>query len=156
MAESSGLPPARSPLDSTCMDSSPTQQTRSTRNVRLGWTGPQRAPGQRWTCLLTTLHPERALSNALVQHLAEELPAMDFQLACDRPDLVWVCGYEPGAEELVRELRENHPDAFLVVTGRGEPQAWGGPVREAGADFTCGWPVPVGTLNQILQPRAAR
>ena len=50
------------------------------------------------TCLLTTLHPERALSLALVQHLSDEMPDIEFTLE-DHPDVdaVWVCGYERGA-----------------------------------------------------------
>src|SRR5258706_15585622 len=56
----------------------------------------------RLTCLLTTLHPERALSLALVQHLAEEMPDIQFTLAQQCPvDVVWACGYERGAQGLV-------------------------------------------------------
>lgn len=114
---------------------------------RRGW-----AAGRRLTCLLTTLHPERALSNALVQHLAHELPDMDFTLRAPDPDVVWVCGYEPGAEGLVANLRERHPEAFIVVTGRGPIQAWDRAVRDAGADYACGWPIPVDELTRILHP----
>ena len=111
-----------------------------------------RRRGQRLECLLTTVHPERALSNALAQHLAEEMPDIDFTLDPGRPDpdVVWVCGYEAGAEDLVRQLRLRHANAFLVVTGRGPIELWADGVREAGADYACGWPVPVGELVRIL------
>ena len=97
-------------------------------------TGSTEAPSEQWThsrkgatrlvCLLTTLHPERALSNALVQHLSQEMPDMDFTLRSEDPDVVWVCGFEPGAENLVRELRLQHPAAVIVVTGRGSVKSW--------------------------------
>ena len=127
----------------------PTQTSRSEREP-----GRQPAPMRRRPeCLLTTLHPERALSNALVQHLAEEMPHIAFTLDADRarPDVVWVCGYEAGAEDMVAELRGQHPAALLVVTGRGPTERWAASVREAGADYTCGWPVPVAELARILQ-----
>ena len=111
-----------------------------------------RRPGGRLACLLTTLHPERALSNALVQHLGDEMPDIDFTLDASRPnpDVVWVCGYEAGAEELVRKLRLSHPGAFLVVTGRGPTERWARSVHQAGADYACGWPIPVEELARIL------
>lgn len=102
--------------------------------------------------MLTTLHPERALSTALVQHLSQELPEMRFTLRSEDPDVVWVCGFEEGREDLVQELRGRHPDAFLVVTGRGSTEDWRERVRAAGADYACGWPLPVADLRRILQP----
>ncbi len=112
---------------------------------------PRRGAGRKLLCLLTTLHPERALSDVLVQHLTREIPDMEFTLATDgEPDVVWVCGYEPGAEGLVADLRGRQPDAFLVVTGRGEIESWEEAVLAAGADFCCGWPVPVEELSEIL------
>jgi hypothetical protein len=92
------------------------------------------------------------LSNTLVQHLEQELPDIHFTLHGSAPDVVWVCGYEPGAEGLVRDLRTAHPDALLVVSGRGPVQAWEPGVRAAGADFGCGWPIPVRELTRILDP----
>ena len=77
---------------------------------------------------------------------------MEFTLHGHDPDVVWVCGFEPGAENLVRDLRSEHPDAFLVVTGRGPVEAWTDGVREAGADYSCSWPIPVEELKRILQP----
>jgi hypothetical protein len=105
----------------------------------------------RLLCRLTTLHPDRSLSLALVDHLAEEMPDIDFSLGeGGDPDMIWVCGFEPGAEGLVSALRQAEPDAFLVVTGRGEVESWEEAVREAGADFCCGWPLPVEELSEIL------
>lgn len=110
--------------------------------------------GCRLSCLLTTLHPERALSRALVQHLSHEMPDIDFTLE-NRPGLhaVWVCGYEPGAAELVRRLRDSHPRSFLVVTGRGPLEVWQREVLDAGADFASGWPIPYDQLSRILHRR---
>jgi hypothetical protein len=113
---------------------------------RARWDG-----GCRLVCMLTTLHPERALSRALVQHLSHEMPDIEFLLH-DRPDLhvVWVCGYEPGAQDLVHALRLQHPDTFVVVTGRGPVEGWEEGVRAAGADYVCSWPIPYADLSRIL------
>jgi len=77
---------------------------------------------------------------------------MQFTLASQDPDVVWVCGFEPGAEDLVRDIRSKNPDAFVVVTGRGPVETWETGVREAGADYSCGWPLPVEELTRILHP----
>ena len=115
------------------------------------WSLPPWEGGPRFTCLLTTLHPERALSRALVQHLSQEMPDIAFTLQpCQGLSAVWVCGYEPGAAELVRELRARHPDSFLVVTGRGDVETWRTEVLEAGADYVCSWPIPFAELSRIL------
>mgnify|MGYP007067073887 CR=1 FL=1 len=76
-----------------------TPRTDSSRSPRL-------ARGRGPLCLLTTLHPERALSRALVQHLAEEMPDLRFTLE-EGPaiDVLWVCGYERGNGSLIRALR---------------------------------------------------
>ena len=109
-------------------------------------------------CRLTTLHPERALSVALVEHLAREMPDIDFTLSeGGAPEIVWVCGFETRAEALVRDLRRVEPAAFIVVTGRGGVESWEEGARAAGADFCCGWPLPVEELAEILhgpQPRS--
>lgn len=105
-------------------------------------------------CLLTTVHPERGLSRALVQHLTLEMPDIEFTLRA-QPSLgaVWICGYEAGTAHLVRELRERHPHSLLVVTGRGPVSAWRKDVLDAGADYACSWPLPFGELNRILHRR---
>jgi hypothetical protein len=112
---------------------------------------PRRRRG-RLLCRLTTLHPERALSFALLEHLAHEMPDIDFTLGQGgEPEIVWVCGFEIGAESLVRDLRRIEPAAFIVVTGRGEVESWEEGARAAGADFCCGWPLPVEELAEILR-----
>jgi hypothetical protein len=115
---------------------------------------PTPSTGARTVCLLTTLHPERALSRALVAHLSQEMPDIEFTLD-PRPEVsaVWVCGYEPGAASLVRRVREEQPGAFLVVTGRGALDQWEEEVRDAGADLPIGWPLPYGQLSRILRRR---
>ena len=134
------------------MESSQSHQPRGALASPFGWSRAGRTAGRRLTCLLTTLHPERALSNALVQHLGQELPDMRFTLESPAPDVIWVCGFESGAEDLIRGLRATHPDAFVVVTGRGPVESWEAGVRDAGADFSCGWPLPVEELARILDP----
>ncbi|MEW6074502.1 MAG: hypothetical protein AB1726_18145 [Planctomycetota bacterium] len=110
--------------------------------------------GPRLVCLLTTLHPERALSRALVQHLLEEMPDIDFRLAGrGTPQAVWVCGYSPGSTAPVVALRVRYPRATLVVTGRGPVERWESEAREAGADFVCTWPIPYARLSQLLHLR---
>ena len=106
-------------------------------------------------CLLTTLHPERALSLALVQHLAQEMPDIEFTLE-DRGtiDVVWVCGYERGAEALVAALRGRHPQAVLVVTAKDPEDLWSAEVLAAGADSALSWPVDFARLSRILHRRA--
>ncbi len=105
-------------------------------------------------CLLTTLHPERALSRALVQHLVQEMPDIVFTL---RPianvAVIWVCGYEKGAGAVIRRLRAENPEAQIVATGR-DPVTWQHEVLQAGADHACGWPIPYSRLNQLFhEPR---
>jgi 1,6-anhydro-N-acetylmuramate kinase len=107
------------------------------------------------TCLLTTLHPERALSLALVQHLAEEMPGIAFTLE-DGPsiDVVWVCGYERGNPALIRRLRASHPLAVVVATAKEPEELWSGEVLAAGADSALTWPVDYAHLGRILRRRA--
>ena len=113
--------------------------------------------GRGLTCFLTTLHPERALSLALVQHLSHEMPDIEFTLE-ELPfaDAVWICGYEGGAPGLVRELRERHPLAVLIVTGRGTSEGWEEEVTSAGADCACPWPLAIDHLKRILHRQLAR
>jgi hypothetical protein len=105
-------------------------------------------------CLLTTVHRERALSRALVQHLSEELPDIEFTLE-EREHLsaAWVCGYDPTASAIVRTLRTRHPEAFLIVTGRAPVESWEDGARAAGADFATSWPVPFEELSRLLHSR---
>jgi hypothetical protein len=115
----------------------------------------QRSARQGPTCLLTPLHSERALSLALLQHLAEELPDLDFTLE-DRgdADVLWVCGYERGNAELIQGLRLHHPWALLLVTAREPEELWSDEVLRAGADLALAWPVDLARLGQLLRQRS--
>ncbi|MCZ6596637.1 MAG: hypothetical protein O7B99_03260 [Planctomycetota bacterium] len=122
----------------------------------------RRAP-QRPVCLLTTPSSDRGLSKALVQHLAEEVPEIAFQLdPGPRPeaiDAVWVCGYRPGFAGHVRDLHDRHPAAVMVVTGREPTEDWEEEVRAAGADWAFSWPIAWDVLESLLcgtAPRALR
>src|SRR5262245_43868806 len=105
-------------------------------------------------CLVAALRPERGLGHALAQHLASELPDLDFTLD-DRPgvDALWLCGYERGHAALVRAWRARHPTAILLVTGREPAAAWAGEVLAAGADHALSWPVDLGRLGRLLHAR---
>jgi len=116
--------------------------------------GVRRVSERRVTCLLTTLHSERALSLALAKHLVEELPDIDFTLDHGVDvDVVWVCGYERGAYGLVRSLHLLHPRAVLVVTGKEPEESWAPEVLAAGADYALTWPLLFPKLNQVLHRR---
>jgi DNA-binding NarL/FixJ family response regulator len=108
-------------------------------------------------CLLTTVHPERALSRALVQHLAQELPDLRFTLAPRGPvHLVWVCGYEGGNAGLIHELRRRFPRAALLVTSRDAGELWIEEVLGAGADEALSWPVDLAHLSRLIRGRLVR
>ena len=115
------------------------------------------ASRQRLTCRLTTLRSEPGLSRAAVQYLAEEMPDIEFCLDergdCD---VIWLVGYEEGADKVISELRSSHPTAKILVTKRGPAERWGGRVLEAGADYACAWPVPGHRLSDILHGRRVR
>ena len=106
----------------------------------------------RTVCLIATLNPDRGLAIALRQHLAEVVPEIEFTLASRTAvDAIWVCGYEEGRERLVRSLRQRHPDAVIVVTGREPVGAWEPEVARAGADFAFSWPVAYEVLEAGLR-----
>ena len=115
---------------------------------------PRRAPAGT-TCLLTTSHPDRGLSYALVQHLAQEMPAIEFQLAArggaQGTDSIWLCGYEAGHARAITQLRQRFPGAVLLVTGRDSLTSFGEEALAAGADFARAWPVEYGELERMLQ-----
>ncbi len=105
-------------------------------------------------CLLTTCHPERALSRALTHHLGEEMPDISFILRATKGvSAVWICGYEPGAEDLIGLIRSRYPEALLLVTGRGNPAGWRDEVIGAGADHAASWPIPYDHLSHLLHGR---
>ncbi len=111
--------------------------------------------GRGLSCLLTPLHSERALSLALLQHLAGELPDLDFTLEDrDGIDVLWVCGYERGNTALIRRLRERHPLALLLVTAREPEELWSSEVQRAGADLALAWPVDLARLSHVLHRRS--
>lgn len=113
---------------------------------------PPRRRGRRKVCLIATVHPGRGLSSALQNHLASEVPEVEFTLSArDELDAIWVCGYEPGRERLVRSLRQRHPAAVIVVTGRDPAEAWEAEVRQAGADFAFSWPIAFEVLEAVLR-----
>lgn len=106
------------------------------------------------TCLLAPLHPERALSLALVQHLSDELPDVDFTLVeCAEVDILWVCGYERGHAEMIRALRLRHPSANLLVTAKAPQELWSDEVLGAGADDVLSWPADLESLARALRRR---
>ncbi len=84
------------------------------------------------------------------------MPDIEFTLE-DRADAdaVWICGYEPGSQAVVNELRVQHPHAVLVVTGREPIELWESEVLSAGADCVSSWPLQYAQLNQMLHRRAA-
>jgi hypothetical protein len=106
-------------------------------------------------CHVTTLHPERGLARALVQHLAQELPDVEFTLD-ERPDVdaVWVCGYDLGSGARIAALRARHPHALLIVTAKGPEDEWSAEVLAAGADHALSWPLDLERLSQLLRRRA--
>jgi len=113
---------------------------------------PKKRGAARTVCLIATLNPDRGLATALRQHLAEVVPEIEFTLASrDDVDAIWVCGYEEGRERLVRSLRQRHPDAVIVVTGREPVDDWEPEVARAGADFAFSWPVAYEVLQAGLR-----
>ena len=109
---------------------------------------------ERPCCLIAPVRSSRGLGHALTQHLASELPGLDFALT-DRPgiDAVWLCGYERGHAALVRAWRARHPLAILLVTGREPAETWAEEVHAAGADHALSWPVDLLRLARLLHAR---
>ena len=106
------------------------------------------------TCRLAPLHPERSLSLALVQHLAEELPDVEFTLEDGADvDVLWLCGYERGHTAMIRELRARHPHARLLVTSRAPEELWSAEALGAGADSVLVWPTDLAHLARALRRR---
>ncbi|MEO0650671.1 MAG: hypothetical protein AAFZ65_08335 [Planctomycetota bacterium] len=108
-------------------------------------------------CLVVPLGGDRPLARACVELLETELPALRPTLdsAPGGVDVIWVCGYRPGARSVVERLRAEHPDAHLVVTGR-EVDADRQRLQLAGADEVLGWPLSMGELSEALGARRAR
>jgi len=117
-------------------------------------TGGSALLGRRARCLIAPRPAEEALGRALSRNLAAELPGTEFTLD-DRGsfDTVWVCGYDSDRLEHLRRLRERHPRAFLLVTGKGSTEDWQAEVASAGADRIFAWPVALGSLVGLLAAR---
>jgi len=87
----------------------------------------------------------------LIRQLALEMPDIAFTLADGpRVNVIWVCGYEAGAAELVTRLRRMHPSATLVVSGRPPLWLWAPEVLAAGVDHACLWPLDYARLSHAL------
>ncbi|MEM7310060.1 MAG: hypothetical protein AAF682_25515 [Planctomycetota bacterium] len=87
------------------------------------------------------------------QHLSIEVPQIEFLLSPrdeDEVDAIWICGYEPGQDRVVRTLRRRHPEAVIVITGRDPVEDWEQEVAQAGADFAFSWPVAYEVLQSVL------
>ena len=108
-------------------------------------------------CLLATQHPERGLSRVLAEHLVQELPHVAFTLRPDMPRIhtVWLCGFEPGGGALIRQLRRQHPNTYLVVSGRHPVSDWAIEAEANGADAVCAWPVSLDRLDALLHARSS-
>jgi hypothetical protein len=68
-------------------------------------------------------------------HLRAEVPELRFWRHGDAsPEIVWLCAFESGAEELVARLRQDHPAAFLMVSARRLDGASAQHLKALGAD----------------------
>lgn len=68
-------------------------------------------------------------------HLRAEVPELRFWRYGDSsPEIVWLCAFERGAEELVARLRLEHPTAFLMVSARRLDSASAQELKALGAD----------------------
>jgi hypothetical protein len=93
-------------------------------------------------CLIVLAHPERGLSNTLLQHLQQELGRVELTLRdLGSFEAVWFCGYEPNHE---------HDSAGLLVTGRAEETPWEDDALAAGADHVRRWPLSMEELRDEI------
>lgn len=116
-------------------------------------------------CLIVLAHPERGLSNTLLQHLQQELAGVELTLRDEGAfDVVWFCGYESSAAadsgaRLV-DVRRQHPEAGLLVTGRVDAAPWEDDALAAGADRVRRWPLSMDELRdelgRLIRARAPR
>ena len=108
------------------------------------------------TCYLTTLDPDSALSASLVGHLSDEIRTVRFtREASPGVDSIWLCGCRAGCGARVADLRREHPEAMIVVTGRGANGAWRSEALEAGADRTADWPIAYPALERFLTQKSS-
>jgi hypothetical protein len=106
-------------------------------------------------CLIVLAHPERGLSNTLLQHLQQELGRVELTLRdLGSFEAVWFCGYEPNHEHdsasRLAEVRRSHPEAGLLVTGRAEETPWEDDALAAGADHVRRWPLSMEELRDEI------
>lgn len=119
--------------------------------------GPDETGMDGTVCLLTPLDAHQGLSHTLLQYLSEQMPEITFTMQ-EGGDVhaIWLCGYESGSARAIARLRAGHPDALLLVTGRGDPALWEREAFEAGADHACAWPLPYARLASLLSSRHER
>jgi hypothetical protein len=103
-------------------------------------------------CLIVLAHPERGLSNTLLQHLQQELPRVELTLRDNGSfDCIWFCGYELESRERLVETRRRHPEAGLLVTARADGESWADSALSAGADRARDWPLSMPDLRDEIE-----
>ncbi|TAJ24187.1 MAG: hypothetical protein EPO68_01880 [Planctomycetota bacterium] len=113
------------------------------------------ADAARPRCLIVLAHPERGLSNTLLQHLQQELGGVELTLRDQGTfEAVWFCGYESNADcdsaPRLAAARRLHPEAGLLVTGRAEETPWEDDALAAGADRVRRWPLSMEELRDEI------
>lgn len=106
-------------------------------------------------CLIVLAHPERGLSNTLLQHLQQELSSVELTLRDQGTfEAVWFCGYESNAEcdsaQRLADVRREHPESGLLVTGRADETPWEDDALSAGADRVRRWPLSMDELRDEI------
>lgn len=80
-------------------------------------------------------------------NLRQEVPELRFWRQGDEsPEIVWLCAFESGAEELLERLRLEHPRAFLMVSTRDLDETTTQMLKQLGADS-------VYRLDELAGPR---
>jgi hypothetical protein len=109
---------------------------------------------ERRACRVLPLKDEQGLGNSLVRLLDQAIPELHFRVGEHGPvDWIWVCGFESEDLERVRSLREAHPDAQVLVTGRHIDQRWMDRLAAVGVDLALPWPLPLQALRSHLVER---
>jgi hypothetical protein len=80
-------------------------------------------------------------------NLRQEVPELRFWRQGDEsPEIVWLCAFESGAEELLERLRREHPRAFVMVSTRDLDETTAQGLKRLGADS-------VYRLDELSGPR---
>jgi hypothetical protein len=80
-------------------------------------------------------------------NLRQEVPELRFWRQGDEgPEIVWLCAFESGAEELLERLRREHPQAFLMVSARDFDADTSQALEQLGADA-------VYRVDELVGPR---